>query len=53
MIGRDDIEAAIEAALAQPQNLQFALNRAAYVLRGRETNVDNIPEDQRERLSAA
>nr|CAG4642117.1 EOG090X0FQ9 [Eurycercus lamellatus] len=49
-IWRDDIERAIEEALANPVNFNFAIDLDGYVYRGKETSIENIPEESRERL---
>nr|CAG4646643.1 EOG090X0FQ9 [Macrothrix elegans] len=46
----DEIEKAIEIALANPVDFNFAIDLNGYVYRGKETNINNIPEEQRERL---
>nr|CAG4637425.1 EOG090X0FQ9 [Ceriodaphnia reticulata]SVE73252.1 EOG090X0FQ9 [Ceriodaphnia reticulata] len=46
----ENIEKAIEEALANPTNLNFAIDLDGYVYRGKETSIDQIPEEKRERL---
>nr|SVE74503.1 EOG090X0FQ9 [Daphnia barbata] len=46
----ENIENAIEEALANPVNFNFAIDLDGYVYRGKETSVEKIPEDKRERL---
>nr|CAG4650559.1 EOG090X0FQ9 [Sida crystallina] len=50
-ITRDNIVNAIETALANPENLNFAINQEGYVFRGKVTNIDEIPVEKRERLT--
>nr|CAG4648946.1 EOG090X0FQ9 [Polyphemus pediculus] len=49
-IKKEDIETAIETALANPVNFNFAIDLQGYVYRGKETNLSDIPEEKRERL---
>ena len=46
----ENIEKAIEEALANPVDVNFAIDLDGYVYRGKETSIDNIPEEKRERL---
>nr|SVE88958.1 EOG090X0FQ9 [Daphnia sinensis] len=48
----ENIEKAIEDALANPVNFNFALDLDGYVYRGKETSIDMIPEEKRERLNS-
>nr|SVE77308.1 EOG090X0FQ9 [Daphnia lumholtzi]SVE77926.1 EOG090X0FQ9 [Daphnia lumholtzi]SVE78556.1 EOG090X0FQ9 [Daphnia lumholtzi]SVE79184.1 EOG090X0FQ9 [Daphnia lumholtzi] len=48
----ENIEKAIEDALANPTNFNFALDLDGYVYRGKETTIDAIPEEKRERLNS-
>ena len=52
-IKREDIVRAIEEALANPLNYNFAIDLEGFVYRGAETSINNIPEDKREKLSTA
>nr|SVE76082.1 EOG090X0FQ9 [Daphnia hispanica] len=49
-IQAEDIEKAIEDALANPVNFNFAIDLDGYVYRGKDTAIDMIPEEKRERL---
>ena len=46
----ENMEKAIEEALANPVDVNFAIDLDGYVYRGKETSIDNIPEEKRERL---
>nr|SVE75449.1 EOG090X0FQ9 [Daphnia dolichocephala] len=48
----ENIEKAIEEALANPMNFNFAIDLDGYVYRGKDTSIEKIPEDKRERLSS-
>nr|CAG4645877.1 EOG090X0FQ9 [Lynceus sp. MCZ IZ 141354] len=50
MIARENVEQAIEEALANPIDFDFAIDQNGYVYRGKETRLSEIPEDKRERL---
>nr|CAG4647478.1 EOG090X0FQ9 [Megafenestra aurita]SVE92712.1 EOG090X0FQ9 [Megafenestra aurita] len=50
-ISSQDLERAIEEALANPVDFNFAIDLDGYVYRGKETSIDKIPEEKRERLS--
>lgn len=52
IIKKEDIEKAILEALASPANFNFAIDRDGYVYRGKETSLDKIPEEKRERLGS-
>nr|CAG4643563.1 EOG090X0FQ9 [Ilyocryptus agilis] len=49
-IAKDQIEKALEEALANPVDFNFAIDLDGYVYRGKETSIDKIPEGDRERL---
>nr|SVE83961.1 EOG090X0FQ9 [Daphnia pulex] len=49
-IQAENIEKAIEEALANPVDFNFAIDLDGYVYRGRETAIEKIPEEERERL---
>nr|CAG4651404.1 EOG090X0FQ9 [Simocephalus serrulatus]SVE94560.1 EOG090X0FQ9 [Simocephalus serrulatus] len=51
-ISPQNIEKAIEEALANPIDFNFAIDLDGYVYRGKETSIDKIPEEKRERLSS-
>nr|CAG4641277.1 EOG090X0FQ9 [Eulimnadia texana] len=50
-ITRDSIETAILEALANPVDFNFAINKDGFVFRGKKVNIDDIPPEQRERLT--
>lgn len=51
-IQTENIEKAIEEALANPFDPNFAIDLDGYVYRGRETSIGKIPEEARERMSS-
>nr|SVE73880.1 EOG090X0FQ9 [Daphnia atkinsoni] len=51
-IQAENIEKAIEDALANPVNFNFAIDLDGYVYRGKDTAIDMIPEEKRERLNS-
>jgi len=40
-------------ALANPQSFSFAIDLKGNIFRGKETNIDNIPPNELESLSAS
>lgn len=50
IIQRGQIERAIEEALANPVDFNFAIDLEGYVYRGKVTDITQVPEESRERL---
>jgi len=46
----DDLEKAIESALDNPVDHEFAIDTAGHIFRGRETKSILVPEDEREKI---
>ncbi|XP_042890699.1 probable 28S ribosomal protein S26, mitochondrial [Penaeus japonicus] len=52
-IKREDLEKAIEHAIANPVDYNSAIDQEGYIYRGRNTKVQDIPEEDREQLARA
>jgi len=50
IISKENIEKAIEEALANPEDFNYAIDLEGYVYRGKETSIDKIPPESREKL---
>nr|CAG4635125.1 EOG090X0FQ9 [Alona affinis] len=53
IIQRGEIQRAIEEALANEVDLNFAIDLDGYVYRGKVTDMSNVPEEKRERLQSS
>merc|ERR1739838_254030 len=51
-IRREDLTKAIESAMANPVDFNFAIDTQGHIIRGRNTRPHDIPEDEREKLEA-
>nr|CAG4636589.1 EOG090X0FQ9 [Eubosmina coregoni]SVE70121.1 EOG090X0FQ9 [Eubosmina coregoni] len=50
IISKENIEKAIEEALVNPVDFNYAIDLEGYVYRGKETSIDKISPENRERL---
>ncbi|CAL4105048.1 unnamed protein product, partial [Meganyctiphanes norvegica] len=49
-IRREDLQTAIESAIANPVDYNFAMDADGHIFRGRNTRPADVPEDEREKL---
>lgn len=49
-IRREDLQQAIESAMANPVDYNYAIDTEGHIFRGRTTRPDDISEDEREKL---